>query len=221
MKLSHDVRYLEVLLSRQLNSFSITSSRDLSDYLAPCLDEVLEKLNLCFSYNTNKYFQEEGGTYFNFYHSDQYAIFLYYLSNRVFGKFGNRELADKLYYLNKIMNAIDLYYEVEMPAIFALGHPVGTVLGRAKYSDFFSVSQNCTVGNNKGIYPRFEKFVTMFSGSKVIGNCEIGENVMISANTYIKDTNIKANSMVFGSSPNLTIKQIDRSFHDRVWRLRH
>ena len=44
-------------------------------------------------------------------------------------------IADKIYYLNKILHSVDIYHEVELPSTFFLEHPVGTVLGRAKYQD--------------------------------------------------------------------------------------
>ena len=46
----------------------------------------------------------------------------------------------------------------------------------------------------------------MLSNSKVIGDCAIGSDVIISANAYVKDTNIPAGSIVFGQSPNLIVK---------------
>ena len=57
------------------------------------------------------------------------------------------------------------------------------------------------------VYPVFGDFVTMYSNSSVIGNCRIGNNVVIGANTCIKDEDIPDNCLVFGSSPNLVIKQ--------------
>jgi serine O-acetyltransferase len=41
----------------------------------------------------------------------------------------NTTLADRIYYLNKALNGLDLFYEVEMPDVFYLDHPVGTVIG--------------------------------------------------------------------------------------------
>ncbi|MDB6074366.1 MAG: transferase hexapeptide repeat containing protein, partial [Verrucomicrobiaceae bacterium] len=114
-------------------------------------------------------------------------------------------LADRVYYLNKALNGMDLFYEVEMPAIFSLDHPVGSVLGRAVYGDYFSFSQGCTVGNNRGVYPTLGTNVRMLSDSKVIGKCTIGDNVILSAGCYVKDTDVPSCSLVFGTSPNLTI----------------
>nr|WP_309502617.1 hypothetical protein [uncultured Roseovarius sp.] len=171
---------------------------------------ALGRLEICFSASENKYYSEGGVPFFSPYHSGQYCIFLYYFANTVFHCAGevSRSLCDKLYFLNKALNCIDLYYEVEMPKVFALDHPVGSVMGRAKYGERFSFSQNCTVGNNKGIYPKIEKNVKMMSGAKILGKSYIGENSIISANTYIKDETIPDNSMVFGQTPNLVIKGI-------------
>ena len=97
---------------------------------------------------------------------------------------GGASVSDKLYALNKAMASVDLFYQVELPDIFTFDHPLGSVMGRASYSDYFTFSQGCTVGNNRGIYPRFGQSVFMLSDSKVIGDCEIGSNVIIGATAY-------------------------------------
>ncbi len=104
------------------------------------------------------------------------------------------------------MNACDLFYEVELPSYFKLDHPVGSVMGRAQYSDGFCFSQNCTVGNNKGIYPIIGKNVRMCANSSIIGNCHIGDNVVLGAGCGVKDEDIPSDSLVFGQSPRLVIK---------------
>ena len=116
-------------------------------------------------------------------------------------------MADKIYFLNKIMSSCDLFYEVELPDFFMLDHPQGTVMGRAKYSDGLSFAQYSTVGNNKGIYPVIGRNCRMCMNSAIIGNCHIGDDVTIGAGALVKDTDIPSNSLVFGQSPNLIIKQ--------------
>lgn len=203
MEISTD--QLRALVSRQLgNNFMLGPNEEA--ILDDTLQVVLDRTTFCFSHCTNKYYKRDGLPYFNPFHSAQYSIFLYYLSNSVWKHSGNSMLADKIYYLNKMLNAIDLFYEVEMPDIFFLDHPVGSVLGRAKYGNYFTFAQNCTVGNNKGIFPEFGEHVTLHSGAKVLGDCKIGNNVAIAANTYIKDTDIPDNTIVFGQSPNLILK---------------
>jgi len=169
--------------------------------------EVLIRCERCFGKNSNKYYSEGGQVYFNPYHSGQYTIYLYYMSNTIFK--WNKDyirLADKVYYLNKIMNACDLFYEIELPEYFMLDHPVGTVLGRAQYGNYFSFGQNCTVGNNKGIFPIIGENVRMTANTMILGNSTIGDNVILGAGACVKDQDIPSNSIVFGSSPNLIIK---------------
>ena len=158
-----------------------------------------------FSSNPNKYYSRDGETYFNPFHSGQYCIYLYFLSNEVW-KAGNDLLADKIYYLNKIMNGLDMFYQVELPDYFSLDHPVGSVIGRGHYSDGFSFGQNCTVGNNKGIYPTLGYNFRMCANSTILGNCLVGDNVTLGAGTLVKDQDIPSDSLVFGQSPNLIIK---------------
>lgn len=198
---------LEKLTAKQLDHLFLFNAEAELPLIRTGIDAALEKCRVCFAATGNKYYQRGGVPYFNPFHSGQYCIFLYFLSRAVFTAHPEaRSLADRIYYLNKALNGLDLFYEVEMPDIFFLDHPVGSVLGRATYGSHFAFSQNCTVGNNKGVFPVIGRNVQMLSGSKILGNCRIGDEVIISANTYIKDTDIPAGSLVFGSSPHLIIK---------------
>lgn len=169
------------------------------------LGGVKSRIEKCFDQSPNKYYHRGGEVYFNPFHAGQYTIFLYFYSREVFLS-GNSLLADKIYFLNKIMSSCDLFYEVELPDFFMLDHPQGTVMGRAKYSDGLSFSQYSTVGNNKGIYPVIGKNCRMCMNSAIIGDCHIGDNVTIGAGALVKDTDIPSDSLVFGQSPNLIIK---------------
>jgi len=201
---------LITLAIKQVDNLFLCDKETEVKAIAKDIPEAIERIEHCFSFSKCKYYQKNNDIFFNPFHSGQYAIFLYFLS-RILSR-ENNSLADKVYYLNKALNSVDLYYEVEMPRIFDLDHPLGSVIGRAKFSDFFFFTQNCTVGNNNDIYPRFGENVTMLSGATVIGNCKIGSNCIISANTYIKDQDVPDNSIVFGSSPNLIIKQKEEAY---------
>lgn len=149
---------------------------------------------------------------FNPYHSVKYMIFLYALSNELFKQYGRNILSDKVYYLNKIMNGVDLFYEIEMPKRWCAEHPVGSVMGRAQYSDGFIFFQCCTVGGTRDqdgnlYYPEIGKNVRMYANSSILGKCKIGNNVNIGAGAIVKNQDIPDNSTVFGQSPNLIIKQ--------------
>ncbi len=58
--------------------------------------------------------------------------------------------------------------------------------------------------------------ITMYSNSKILGKSKIGDNVIIGANAYVKDTDIPDNSMVFGEFPNLIIKPNNNI--DKMWK---
>lgn len=206
MIVSPSKEHLNQLIRHQLNNLFLLDSVE-GATLDKAIPETLNKVEQCFNESRNKYYRREGEVFFSIFHSGQYCIFLYFLSRTVFLSDPiNRDLADKIYYLNRSLNAVDLYYEVAMPDAFHLDHPLGSVIGRAKFGNNFSFAQHCTIGNNKGIFPTIGNNVSMMSGSKIIGNCIIGDNVIVSANAYIKDHDIPPNSMVFGSSPNLVIK---------------
>lgn len=205
---------LRDLLSTQLRNFSFL------DFLTeePLIDEFLQisldRVSYCFSFISNKYYRNNGSVYFNPLHTSQYGIFLYYLANSIWRKYGSIPLCDKLYGLSKMINALDLYYEVNMPDVFFMDHPVGTVLGRAQYGHFFVFSQNCTVGNNRGVFPIIGDYVTLTMGASIIGKCNVGNRVIIGAGATVKDQDIPDCSLVFGDSPNLIIKSRPAIYFD-------
>lgn len=196
---------IESLLIRQLdNMFGLCEEDKI--IIKEAMEGGVKRLERCFAKNPNKYYHQNNETYFNPFHSGQYNVFLYLMSNEIW-KAGNSLLADKVYYLNKVLNANDLFYEVELPEYFCCDHPVGSVMGRAKYGSGFRFTQCCTVGNNHGIYPEIGNNVRMCAYSSIIGDCHIGDNVTLGAHAAVKDENIPANSLVFGQSPNLIIKK--------------
>lgn len=205
---------LSDLLHRQLTGFFPLDEWE-HDLLNRCMPETLSRLERCIAGVDNKYFHRDGEIFFSPFHSGQWLIFLCYLANTVSTRHGlaasedirrAKTFADKIYYLNKIMHSVDIYHEVELPDVFFLEHPVGTVLGRASYQEGFMAYQNCTVGGNKGHYPTLGRNFRMMSGSKILGNSYVGDNVTLAANTYVKDTDIPSGATVFGASPSLTIK---------------
>ena len=204
MRISISTKELINLTLNQLSSLFTLGQKEAVE-LTNAIHQVLEQVEYCFSYNKNKYYYEYDTVVFNPFHSGQYTIYLYFLSRYLFRKNVNKLLTDKVYYLNKMLNCTDIYYEVELPAVFGLDHPVGSVIGRAKYSNFFYFTQNCTVGNNRGIYPVFGENVILLAGAMVIGSSHVGKNCIISAKAYVRDQDIPDNSLVFGQSPNLVI----------------
>jgi serine O-acetyltransferase len=214
MKLSLDASDLATYLARQVSNFFPDREIGADAFRRP-VDRALERVEHCFGAIRNKYFPGARDAYFNHRHTDQYAMFLYFVSNSVYRDRGEPELAEKAYALNKALHGLDAFYEVELPAIFGWQHPVGTVLGRARYSDYFFVYQRCSTGAQDGVYPDIGAGVAMYGGSSIIGKCTIGSNVLLSAGTLVMGHDVPDNSVVFGQSPHLTIKPTRRNvFND-------
>lgn len=191
--------------------------------VASYVKEALERTLNCFALNKNKYYRGENN--FSVFHSGQYSIYLYYLANTAYKKSNAGQLPSKLYYLNKILHSVDWYYEIELPSCWGVEHPVGSVLGRAKYNDGLFIYQGCTVGGNKKKYPELGKNVIMYSNSTILGDSIIGDNVILSTGTTIKDENIPSNCIVFGQTPNLIIKEKSEEYMytliDELWIRNH
>ena len=144
------------LLQRQLNNIFMLTEME-KDELENAYPTVLDKVEYCFGRTTNKYYTKElegvKYIYFNPFHSCQYTIFLYFYSKEIFARFGDSMLSDKIYYLNKMLNNCDLFYQIELPSFWGCERPCGSIMGRAKYGEGFFFYQCCTVGGNHGHYP--------------------------------------------------------------------
>lgn len=215
--MNYSFEELLVYVKRQLyNFFGEVEDMNLVD-----IKNSLNKLEKCFAMNNNKYYNNDGKTLFSVFHSGQYSIFLYYLSNIIYRR-NNHELATKIYYLNKILHSVDWYYEIELPEYWGVEHPLGSVLGRAKYSDGLIIYQGCTIGGNRGKYPILGNNVILYSNSTILGNSKIGNNVVLSTGCTIKDQDIPDNCLVFGISPNLIIKnkeyELMEEFISQFWK---
>lgn len=175
------------------------------------MERTIQRLDACFSRIKGKYFQDRGEAVFEHRHTDQYAMFLYLLCNTAH-EAGDDVLASKVYALNKALHAIDVWYEVALPEVFLFAHAVGSVLGRASYSDYLCVYHGCTVGSDLGgTYPRLERGVILFGGSSVIGQSTLGPNCWVSINTSIVRSTVPGNSIVSGASPNLQFRTTTRN----------
>lgn len=201
-------------LLMQLKSYFFISE-DEKSIIEERLDYALAACEENFSHSENKYYFTElvgeKTCRFNPYHSVQYMTFLYYLSHDIFKNENAGQLCDKIYYLNKIFHSVDLFYAIDLPEQFGAEHPLGSVMGRAKYSNGFFFYQGCTVGGTYDKagnihYPVIEENVKMYANSSILGECHIGKNVQIGAGALVKNQDIPDNSIVFGQSPNLIIK---------------
>jgi len=194
--------------TQQLNTFFPDNNPVQNNAIDIHIDEALERLNYCFSEVNDKYFpRDRNGAAFNHLNSDHYAMFLYIISNIIYKHKSDQQVCTKIFLLNKCLHGIDVFYDVELPEIFLFAHPIGTVLGKAKYSDYFLVYQKCNVGGNKDKYPVLGKYLSMHPGSVILGNCQVGENCKIAAGSFLLDMNLEKDSVYIGNPRDYTIKK--------------
>jgi serine O-acetyltransferase len=152
-------------------------------------------------------------------HSSQYTTFLYFLANTLWRAGSERPLCNKLFGLNKALNGIDLFYEIEMPEVFFIGHSVGIVLAKARYGNRLVLYQNSTVGKNHGEAPSLGDGVVMYPGSAIIGRCEIGSGSVIAQGVSVVNRSTPGDCMVFqGSGGGLVFKPPTRPVLDDLFR---
>ncbi len=229
VKCLHGRKEIEELCLHQLKSFFINIDEELILETIPASIKLMEEN---FSEINNSSLNDGIDIIFNPYHSTTWAIFLYRLSHELSSCCEKKIIekakicADQVYYLNKIMHGIDWYHPIELPIHFMCEHPVGSVLGRASYGDYLMIYQGTTIGGNREngylFYPKIGNRVTMYANATVLGKSDIGNNVIISANSYLINEKVPDNSIVFGSSPNIVIKEKTeeeiRSMTSHIWR---
>lgn len=118
-------------------------------------------------------------------HADEYTSFLFFLSSQAW-RDGSSELAELTYLLNRRLNNFDCFYTREMPNVFHLEHPVGSVIGQAKFGEYLVVYQGVSVGGDLKLrYPKFGEGVALFAKSTVIGSAKVGSNCAIGAGVQL------------------------------------
>jgi len=181
-------------LVRQLETFFPDGKRadDLRVVLDQHLDDALSRLGHCI--NSVRMWPENR---FDYLHSSQYAIFLYYLSNTVWRRSGDRDICTRLFCLNKALNGIDCFYEIELPPVFFIGHSVGIVLAKATYGNHLVLYQNSTVGKSHGVAPTLGDGVIMYPNTAIIGACNVGDGSVIAQGVSVINRDTPGDCLVF------------------------
>ncbi len=216
MKTSLSRQELATYIERLLSHYIPDGAEQLS-CVGSFVNQSLDRIEHCFSHINKKYYWDDSGVSFDHLHGDHMASFLYFLGNVIWRETGDVLVPTKLSYLNKIMHGLDLFFSVQMPDIFVLVHPVGTVLGNAKYQDYLVVYQNCTVGAVTDIYPRFGVGTVLYSRSSVLGDCHLGNDVVCAANSMVIDSSVPDNSVVVGQYPSHRILPNSMSIRERCF----
>jgi serine O-acetyltransferase len=159
------------------------------------IPETLSRLEYCI-----KHVRMWSVSSFDHLHSTQYCLYLYYLSNTLWRNTGNSELATRLFLLNKALNGIDCFYEIELPDIIFIGHSVGIVLAKATYGSHLVLYQNSTVGKNHGVAPVIGDGVVMYPNTSIIGRCNIGAGTVLAQGVGVINRDTPGNCYVFSAS---------------------
>jgi serine O-acetyltransferase len=203
-------------VSRLLDSH-FPDGQPVAAHVTAHLDASLERTRIAFSNIHRKYYNDNRRVEFSHLNSDHMSAFLYLLGNTIYRAGGDIEVATKLFYLNKVMNGLDLYFSVSLPETFLLVHPVGSVIGNATYGDYLTIYQGCTVGADKGVYPTFGEGTILYSGVSVLGHTTVGDNVVFAANSFVINSEVPGNSVVTGQYPSHEVKPTSRSVQQRMF----
>ena len=199
VRASLDGRALASLAARQCDSLFPDGEAADRDALLAAVPGALARLEHCFSHVANKYFFDGESAVFDHLHGDQYAMWLYLLANELHRSGGPPAACKKLFLLNKALHGCDIFHEVELPSVFLLVHPLGTVLGRGRYQDHFIAYQRCGIGSNKDVYPRLGRHVTLRPGSAVLGDCTVGDHCSIATESLLLDRDLAPGTLYIGN----------------------
>lgn len=203
-------RYVE----RQLASLFPDGAPGVREAIDAHLDEALARLERCI--DAVRMWREGE---FDCLHSSQYTIFLYYLANTLWRHGADARVCTKLFLLNKALNGIDCFYEIELPEVFFIGHSVGIVLAKASYGEHLVLYQNVTVGKNHGVAPAIEAGVVLYPNSAVIGRSRVGAGSVVGQGVSVVNRDTPGDSLVFqGTGGGLTFKPAQRSVLADIFR---
>lgn len=156
---------------------------------------------------------------FNVLQSGQYCIFLYFLANTIWRAEHEEGICTRLFLLNKALNSIDCFYEIELPDVFLIGHSSGIVLAKATYGNYLVLHQNCTVGKNHGVAPEIGDRVVLYPNSAVIGRSRVGSGTVVAQGVSVINRDTPGESVAFsGLAGDLVFKKMNRNVMEDFFR---
>lgn len=197
-------------VSKQLNNLLP------DNYIINNLDAIILEVLNELSFNKIKIWKEN--PVLDILNSLQYPIFLYKLSHKLY-LINDIKGAKKVFYLNKILHTLDLFYEIDLKEEFLLGHGIGSVFCKVEYGNYSVYGHNILIGVDHGKGPQLNEGLILFPNASIIGNCKVGKNVVVSTNTMIKNTNIPNDVIVFSDNNKLIFKDIDEYYAQRYFEI--
>lgn len=197
---------LAALAARQCDHLVPDDDPVTVDALMEAVPDALARLEHCFCAVDNKYFFDGDSAVFSHLHGDQYCMWLYLLANQLHRQGGSRATCAKLFALNKALHGCDIFYEVALPDIFLVVHPLGTVLGRGIYADYFVAYQRVGIGSNRDVYPTLGEHVTLRPGAAVLGRSRIGDRCQIATESLVLDRDVPDDTLYIGGPKAATLR---------------
>lgn len=200
--------------ARQLRHF-FPDGREVDEQkMATHMGEALQRLAFCIDHIA---MWHKG--VFDHLHSSQYCLYLYYLANTLWRNTGDSELCTRLFLLNKALNGIDCFYEIDLPPVLFIGHSVGIVLAKAEYGNFLVLYQNSSVGKNHGQAPTIGEGVIMYPNSAIIGRSKVENATVLSPGSRLVNQDSPGNCMVFSNGRYPEFKPLRRPILQDIFRL--
>jgi serine O-acetyltransferase len=166
-------------------------------------DEALDRFDPCV--RLCRLWPKDG---FHYLHSNQNAVFLYFLANTIWKHRGDANTCDKLYYLNKALHGLECFYKITLPDVFCICHSPGIVLAEASYGNYLVLYQSSTVGRvHADERPILEEGVVLYPNSAVIGKCRLRSGTLVAQGQSIVNGETPGNCVVFNNSGTLTFKK--------------
>ena len=202
------IEYIEnLILANFPDGIKINSSQ-----LRDMVENAILRTEVSFQNIEAKYYLKDGAVYFNHLNADHMIVLLYFAANPRYKLGYEINLIEKIYNLNKRLHSIDLFYSINLPEVFCVVHPLGSILGNAKYGNYMCIYQGVTIGSTKKeSYPEFGNRVILCSNSSVIGKCKVGNNIIFATNSFVLNKDIPDNSIVVGRHPNVKIMPISKN----------
>lgn len=201
-------------LGAQLANFFPDGRSGMRQLLDGDLDEALDRLGRCI--NAAALWRENQ---FHYLHSEQNAVFLYYLANTIWRNREDENLCTKLFYLNKALNGFSCFYDNELPERFFIGHSVGIVLVRARYPEYFAIYQNCTVGRHGDKLPVMEDGLIMYPNSAIVGACHVRARTYVAQGASVINADTPGNAVAFSAGGELKFRTPKHDLLAELFRL--
>ncbi|WP_066067278.1 serine O-acetyltransferase [Neobacillus soli] len=155
-----------------------------------------------------------------FYFPGVYACFIYRLLNYLYKKEGipwrllYRALFLMLYVPFKFITGVEIHPEAEIKGGLSIPHCTSIVIAKnAKIGENFTIHQCCTVGMSyKNLQsPVIGDNVFLSCNASIIGDIEVGNNVIILANSSVAKS--IGNDLIVGGVPAKIIKENTYDFY--------